>query len=63
MHQNFNYLPMGPVKSMHSLYNYCFYVSAQNNDSVLWQWRPYLHVDGDGLGIKDENGDYIEDNS
>jgi glucan biosynthesis protein len=48
---------------MHSLYNFCFYVSAKNNDAVLWQWRPYLHIDGDGLGLKDENGDYIEDTS
>jgi hypothetical protein len=30
---------------------------------VLWQWRPYLHVDENGRGIKDENGDYIEDAS
>lgn len=63
LHPNLNHLSMGPVKSMNSLYNYCFYVRTQNNDGILWQWRPYLHVDGEGLAVKDENGDYIEDTS
>lgn len=48
---------------MQSLYNYCFYVSANENSHVLWQWRPYLHVDENGRGIKDEHGDYVEDTS
>ena len=51
---------MGPVTRIHSLYNYCFYVSTDQK-SVLWQWRPYLHEDENGLAVRDENGDYIED--
>ncbi len=52
---------MGPVSRIHSLYNYCFYISTEANSKVLWQWRPYLHEDENGLAVKDENGDYIED--
>lgn len=53
---------MGPISRIHSLYNYCFYVSTPDSN-ILWQWRPYLYVDGEGIGIKDENGDYVEDTS
>lgn len=28
---------------------------------MLWQWRPYLHAGSDGIGLRDEFGDYIED--
>ena len=60
MNQKVNTFYMGPISRIHSLYNYCFYVSTPDSN-ILWQWRPYLYVDGEGIGIKDENGDLVED--
>ncbi len=57
------YGPLGPVHRLHSLYNYCFYVNTGEDSQILWQWRPTLYEDVNGLGVKDENGDYIEDTS